>query len=141
MAKQAKTVRGTIAQLIGRVTINGNTVGQAELSVLTRLGAGTFAHVVEKIAQTDANGKPIKGRPTTVWEIDENINMKFIDDPEAVAAARLQEAARMEDEAREAAARAMAHAQAMVDAANAAAAEAANVAAAAQAKLAATIQG
>jgi hypothetical protein len=76
-SKQRQTLRGTIAQLAGHITVNGKPVGQAELSVLTRLGEGTFATAVERIACTDENGKPTRGRPTNVWQIDKNIRMSF----------------------------------------------------------------
>ncbi len=78
-SKKKMTVRGTIAELVGKVTVNGKHVGQAELSVLTRLGEGTFATAVEKIPQKDANGKHSRGRPTNVWEIDANIRMHLDD--------------------------------------------------------------
>lgn len=136
--KQKATVKGSIAQLVGRVTVEGKTVGQAELSVLTRLGAGTFARVVEKIGQVDANGKAVKGRPTTIWEIDQNIRMMIDDNPEAVAMAHAQEAAMAEESARQMAAAAVAHAEAKAAAAKLAAEEAAKAAAEAQANLTAT---
>jgi hypothetical protein len=85
-SKQRQTLRGTIAQLAGHITVNGKPLGQAELSVLTRLGAGTFATAVERIGCTDENGKPTRGRPTNVWQIDKHIRMSFDVAPDAAPA-------------------------------------------------------
>jgi hypothetical protein len=60
------TLRGTAAQLAGRLTFNGVALSQPEISMLTRLGNGIFAHPVETIKQTDGRG----GKPATVWEFD-----------------------------------------------------------------------
>lgn len=64
-------IRGTIAELAGKLTMNGTVLGQPELSVLTRLGRDTFAKPVAQI-RTGA-----KGRPTTVWEINTESTLEF----------------------------------------------------------------
>lgn len=55
-------VRGTIAQLAGSITINGHTVGQPELSVMTRLGFATEVGVVAK-------PEGVRGPAAKIWEI------------------------------------------------------------------------
>ena len=56
-----ETIRGTIAELAGRVTVNGNVVDQPGLSVLTRLGIGKQVGVTEKPENQ-------RGRAATIWE-------------------------------------------------------------------------
>ena len=64
-------IRGTIAELAGKLTLNGVTLNQPELSVLTRLGRDTFAKPVAQIRTG------VKGRPTTVWEINTESSLNF----------------------------------------------------------------
>lgn len=62
------TIRGTIAELAGRVTINGTVADQPALSVLTRLGIATEVAVAEKAADK-------RGRAAKIWEfpVDSNV--------------------------------------------------------------------
>lgn len=63
-------LRGTVAELAGKISINGTVMNQPELSFLTRLGGGTFARAVGKV-KTSAG----KGKPAVIWEIDQNITL------------------------------------------------------------------
>jgi hypothetical protein len=60
------TIRGTAAELAGRLTFNGVALSQPEISMLTRLGNGIFAHPVETVRTGEGRG----GKPATVWEFD-----------------------------------------------------------------------
>lgn len=55
------TIRGTIAELANKVTVNGNLVDQPGLSVLTRLGIGKQVGVTEKPDNQ-------RGRAAAIWE-------------------------------------------------------------------------
>ena len=54
----SNTIRGSIAQLAGRVVVNGVALGQPELSMLTRIGRGHFSKPVEVIKHEGKRGKP-----------------------------------------------------------------------------------
>ena len=56
---------GTVAQLAGKVEINGNVLKQPELSVMTRIMEGI---AFRKVGEIRNEGK--RGRPTNVWELD-----------------------------------------------------------------------
>ncbi|QDJ96233.1 hypothetical protein Xoosp13_46 [Xanthomonas phage Xoo-sp13] len=62
------TVRGTIAELAGSITINGRTVGQPELSVMTRLGFATEVGTADK-------PEGIRGPAPKIWELNLNAPM------------------------------------------------------------------
>lgn len=64
---QNDTIKGTISELVagGRLSINGVTVGQPEMSVLTRLGFAKEVGTVER-----PEGK--RGPAPKVWEIPVN---------------------------------------------------------------------
>lgn len=61
----SRYVTGTIAQLSGKITMNGVALGQPELSVLTRIFNGT---AVKRVGVVKKEGE--RGRPATVWQID-----------------------------------------------------------------------
>ncbi len=58
-------ITGTIAQLVGKLEINGTVLNQAELSVMTRILSGSAFRKIGEIRKEGA-----RGRPTNVWEID-----------------------------------------------------------------------
>lgn len=63
----SNTIRGTVQELINRgLKINGESIGQAEFSVLARLGKDTFAKNVGIVPRVE--GK--KGKPATIWELN-----------------------------------------------------------------------
>ena len=59
--KAPTTIRGTIAELVGAVTINGLPVDQPTLSALTRMGIGKKVGTAEK-----PEGQ--RGPAPTIWE-------------------------------------------------------------------------
>lgn len=61
----ARYVTGTIAQLSGKISLNGYFLGQPELSVLSRIMEGTMFHRVG-IVKRDG----YRGRPAIVWQVD-----------------------------------------------------------------------
>lgn len=61
----ARYVTGTVAQLVGKLSINGVALGQPELSVMTRIFAGT---VFKQVGIVRKEGE--RGRPAAVWQID-----------------------------------------------------------------------
>jgi hypothetical protein len=65
----SNVIRGTIKELIAqKLKVNGVELGQAEFSVITRLGNGSFA---TNVGTADREpGK--KGKPSTIWEINPN---------------------------------------------------------------------
>lgn len=66
-------MRGTIAQLaLAGLTVNGNLVTAPELSILFKLGNGTFATAVDKIKVEGQRGKP-----ATVWELQASGLVQF----------------------------------------------------------------
>ena len=62
--------RGTIKNLEGKLAINGVTLTQPELSMLTRIGRGVFCNPVGTI-KTSAG----KGKPATIWEFNLSTNL------------------------------------------------------------------
>lgn len=59
--------KGTIKELVAQgVTVNGSVVGQAELSMLTRLNG--FATKAGTVPQPE--GK--KGKPANIWELNDS---------------------------------------------------------------------
>lgn len=68
----SNTIRGSVAQLAGRIVVNGVALGQPELSMLTRIGRGHFCKPVEVIRH---EGK--RGKPTTVWEFNTDAVLNF----------------------------------------------------------------
>lgn len=61
----ARYVTGTIAQLQGKLILNGVALGQPELSVMTRVFAGGAFKQVGAIRK---DGE--RGRPAIVWQVD-----------------------------------------------------------------------
>lgn len=68
----SNVIRGSVAQLAGRIVVNGVALGQPELSMLTRIGRGSFCKPVEIIKKAG-----VRGKPTTVWEIDASAVLTF----------------------------------------------------------------
>ena len=68
----SNVIRGSVAQLAGRIVVNGVALGQPELSMLTRIGRGSFCKPVEIIKKAG-----VRGKPTTVWEIDATAALNF----------------------------------------------------------------
>lgn len=85
----SNTIRGSVAQLAGRIVVNGVALGQPELSMLTRIGRGHFCKPVEVIRH---EGK--RGKPTTVWEFntDAVLNFAFANAVAAAAVANGEDA-------------------------------------------------
>ena len=72
-------ITGSIKELAGRVSVGGIVLGQPELSTLTRLGqAAGFARVIDTIRNVDANGKPARGKPGNIWEINLAASMSLV---------------------------------------------------------------
>lgn len=68
------SIKGTIEELIKRnISVNGIKLGPAELSVLTRLGKGTFAQNVGTFKKLEGG----KGKPATIWELSDVTELKF----------------------------------------------------------------
>jgi hypothetical protein len=61
----SRYITGTIAQLSGKITMNGVALGQPELSVLTRIFNGG---AVKRVGVIKKEGE--RGRPATIWQID-----------------------------------------------------------------------
>jgi hypothetical protein len=68
----SEVIRGSVAQLAGRIVVNGVALGQPELSMLTRIGRGSFCKAVETIKK-----EGVRGKPTTVWEINTAAVLNF----------------------------------------------------------------
>lgn len=65
----ARFAIGTIAQLSGKLTLNGHTLGQPELSVLTRLlGGDKPDSIFRKVGEIRKEGE--RGRPAIIWSVD-----------------------------------------------------------------------
>lgn len=65
MLENKRFVTGTVAQLVGKLSINGNILGQPELSVLTRVLNGT---VFKQVGSIKKEGE--RGRPAAIWTVD-----------------------------------------------------------------------
>lgn len=77
----SRYVVGTIAQLANNLTLNGVTLGQPELSVMTRVFAG---HAFKQIGSIRKEGE--RGRPAAIWQIDTEVAAFFeITDPSTVS--------------------------------------------------------
>lgn len=61
----SRFITGTVAQLSGKLTLNGQPLGQPELSVFTRLCAGKQFKQVGIIKHEGA-----RGRPSIIWQVD-----------------------------------------------------------------------
>lgn len=75
-------IRGTIKELAGKVTLNGNPLTVAQLSVVTKVGNGSYANVVGEAPK----GENQRGKAAKIWEIKTNANMVFAEKVEANAA-------------------------------------------------------
>lgn len=61
----SRFITGTIAQLSGKLSLNGTTLGQPELSVMTRVFSGT---IFKQVGIVKREGE--RGRPATIWQVD-----------------------------------------------------------------------
>lgn len=61
----SRFITGTVAQLAGKLTMNGQVLGQPELSVMTRLCAGKQFKQVGIIKHEGQ-----RGRPSIIWQVD-----------------------------------------------------------------------
>lgn len=61
----ARFLTGTIAQLSGKLTLNGVALGQPELSVMTRLFNG---NIFKQVGVVKKEGE--RGRPAIIWQVD-----------------------------------------------------------------------
>lgn len=66
----SNSIRGTIAQLSGKVKMNGNALDSVALSTLTRAGFAQKVGTVEKPAGQ-------RGKPATIWEFPQNVTVNF----------------------------------------------------------------
>ena len=69
----SKLFRGTVAELAGRISINGRVLSAPELSMIVKLGEGSFARKV------GVGPKPTRGVPANIWEIDASGAFAFKD--------------------------------------------------------------
>jgi hypothetical protein len=65
-------VTGTIAQLAGKLTIEGHTLDAQELSVMTRLFDGKMFKRVGVVKKEGA-----RGRPAYIWQVDTEVAAFF----------------------------------------------------------------
>lgn len=68
----SNVIRGTIAELAGKFQVNGVVLDTGTLSMLTRLGRGSFATKVGTVKTTAG-----KGKPSTIWEINPSASLAF----------------------------------------------------------------
>lgn len=61
----SRFVIGTIAQLSGKLTLNGVTLGQPELSVMSRIFNGS---AFKQVGVIKKEGE--RGRPAIIWQVD-----------------------------------------------------------------------
>ena len=71
----ARFVTGTVAQLADNLTLNGITLSQPEISVLTRLFKGS---VFKQVGVIRKEGE--RGRPAIIWQVDTDAPM-FLEVP------------------------------------------------------------
>lgn len=69
----ARYLTGTIAQLAGKLSLNGVTLGQPELSVMTRIFNGA---AFKQVGQVKKAGE--RGRPALVWQLDTEAVTQFV---------------------------------------------------------------
>lgn len=67
-ASGGKAIRGTVAELVDTVTINGKSLTQPQLSVITQV----FGKEVGK----DAKPANVRGRAATVWEFPASLSVR-----------------------------------------------------------------
>ena len=68
-----QTIRGTIADFAGKLSLNGVVLGQPELSMLTRIGRGSFFNAVGTVPKPAGQ----RGKPATIWELTLSANLNF----------------------------------------------------------------
>ena len=61
----SRFITGTIAQLSGKLTLNGVALGQPELSTMTRIFGGS---IFKQVGIIKKEGE--RGRPAIVWQVD-----------------------------------------------------------------------
>jgi hypothetical protein len=68
-----QTIRGTIADFAGKLSLNGVILGQPELSMLTRIGRGSFFNAVGTVPKPAGQ----RGKPATIWELTLSADLNF----------------------------------------------------------------
>lgn len=67
------SIKGTLKELLkAKLQVNGVTLGSTELSVLTRVGEGTFATRAGSVKASTG-----KGKPAIVWELNPTASLSF----------------------------------------------------------------
>lgn len=61
----SRFITGTIAQLSGKLTLNGVALGQPELSTMTRIFNGSL---FKQVGIVKREGE--RGRPAIIWQVD-----------------------------------------------------------------------
>ena len=61
----SRFITGTIAQLSGKLSLNGVALGQPELSVMTRIFNGS---IFKRVGIVKREGE--RGRPAIIWQVD-----------------------------------------------------------------------
>lgn len=65
------TIRGTLAQLDGKISINGRNLTMPQLSILTTLGVG------RKVGEMPKASASTRGRAASIWEFDQDHTLTF----------------------------------------------------------------
>ena len=68
----SRYLTGTIAQLSGKLTLNGVALGQPELALMTRIFGGT---VFKQVGIVKKEGE--RGRPASIWQVDTEVAAWF----------------------------------------------------------------
>lgn len=69
----APIFRGTVAELAGKISLNGEVLNLQDVQFLTRIGRDSFAKPVGTAPGTGTRG----GKRATVWEINPNCRLAF----------------------------------------------------------------
>lgn len=88
-----QTIRGTIADFAGKLSLNGAVLGQPELSMLTRIGRGSFFNAVGTVPKPAGQ----RGKPATIWELTLSADLNFKQVEAATAAEDASEVASESD--------------------------------------------
>lgn len=75
--------KGTVAELAGKITFNGEVLNQQEVQFLTRIGRNAFAKPVGTARGAGTKG----GKRATIWEINPNAKLTLAPVEEGAGAA------------------------------------------------------